>query len=69
MIRAVLVAFLILALVLVISAFIVSLAWNAVMPYIFGLPTIDLVQAFALQVLASAIGVSARASASVSSPK
>lgn len=59
---------LLIVLLLVISAFVVMLAWNAVIPYIFGLPTLDLGQAFALQLVVWSLGLSARAHASVSSP-
>lgn len=48
-------AFLILVGVLFIVSFILMVSWNAVMPAVFGLPTLDYLQATALYVVSNII--------------
>ncbi len=62
--KVLIVGLLSIVLLILISALVGMLAWNAVMPFLFGLPSIDIGQAFALQVLIWTLGLSARATAS-----
>jgi len=41
--------------ILAIISFVLMVAWNIIMPYLFGLPTIDFVQALALFVVAKTL--------------
>jgi len=66
MIRAIAAALLIVVLLVLLSSVIVTMAWNAVIPYLFGLPTLDIGQSIWLMILIWSLGLGTKGYASVS---